>query len=78
MKVQRETQWLIIGGVFGAALGTLAVWGYLRWGRELLAKQQKAEGRPAAGRKAQARDILDLVMLVLRLIRRVVQLIRPI
>ena len=79
MKLQRDNgQWLIAGSVLGAALGTLAVWTYLRWGRESLTKWKDARDERPAGRNVKSRDILDLGMLILRLVRQIAQLMRPV
>ena len=78
MKIQRETLWLMIGSVLGAALGTLSVWAYLRWGREALARQRELRAELPEGGKVAVREVMDLGMLVLRLVRQTIQLVRPV
>lgn len=77
MKVQKGTQWLIIGSVLGAALGTLGVWAYLRWGSEFLARRKETQQKLPPRRRVQGREALDLGMLVLRLVQQIIRLVRP-
>ena len=78
METQKDTRWLVVGSVMGAALGALGVWAYLRWGREFATRRKDTHREPVERPKVKVRDILDLGMLALRLVRQLVQLTRPV
>ena len=78
METQKDTRWLVVGSAMGAALGALGVWAYLRWGREFATRRKNTQKEPVERPEVKVRDLLDLGMLVLRLVRQVVQLMRPV